>query len=154
LTLAAGTGLGLFNLAANGVIAQVHPTLRALLVERFARITAFDALVASPLLEEVTVRLFLMSVIAWVVFRVTPRDAGIRGRAHRLRALLRIAASVSSAAARAGAGELLSGRAHGQVHAGRRRARLGVLALGLPCAIACHVVVNATHILLERFVFQ
>jgi Type II CAAX prenyl endopeptidase Rce1-like len=73
LSLAAGTGLGLANLSANWAIAKTDPTLRALLIERFARVEPLNGLVASPLVEEVAVRLFFMSVMAWVVFRVTKR---------------------------------------------------------------------------------
>jgi hypothetical protein len=155
LTLAAGTSLGLFNLAANGAIAQVDPMLRALLVERFARITALDALVASPLLEEVTVRLFLMSAIAWVVFRLTGRatlafvvaliaSALFFASLHLFRPLPLDPALANYYRAALMAKYTLAGVVLGWVF----------WRWGLPYAIACHVVVNATHILLERFVFQ
>lgn len=73
LSIVAGAALGLANLAANWTIAQAHPALRALLVERMATLPPLEAVIASPLLEEVVVRLFLMSVIAWIVFAVTGR---------------------------------------------------------------------------------
>jgi Type II CAAX prenyl endopeptidase Rce1-like len=71
LSLAAGTGLGVANLAANKAIAAMDPALRALMVERMATLAPLEGLIASPLIEEIAVRLFLMSAIAWIVFRVT-----------------------------------------------------------------------------------
>ena len=76
LALTLGTVLGLANLAANWAIAQAHPTLRTLLVQRLATLDPIDAVLASPLVEEVAVRLFLMSAVAWVVSRFT-RRAGL-----------------------------------------------------------------------------
>lgn len=71
LSLALGAALGIANLAANWAIAAADPTLRALLVERMASIGWVNAAVSAPLVEEVAVRLFLMSAIAWVVSRFT-----------------------------------------------------------------------------------
>lgn len=73
LSLAAGLGLGLANLAANLAIAAAHPGIRALLAERLVTLEPLTGVVASPIVEEVMVRLFLMSVIAWAVFRFTKR---------------------------------------------------------------------------------
>ena len=73
LSLAVGATLGLCNLAANWTIAAADPRIRALLVERMATLAPLDALLASPILEEVAVRLFLMSAMAWAVLRVTKR---------------------------------------------------------------------------------
>jgi hypothetical protein len=56
LSLAVGTGSGIANLAANWMIAEADPTLRALLVEHFAAVEPLEALVASPIVEEVAVR--------------------------------------------------------------------------------------------------
>ena len=61
------------NLGANWMIAEADPRIRALLVERLATLAPLVGLVASPILEEVAVRLFLMSGMAWVVSRVTAR---------------------------------------------------------------------------------
>jgi hypothetical protein len=73
LSLMVGTALGIANLAANWAIAEADPTLRVLLVERMATLEPLVGLVSAPLVEEVTVRLFLMSVMAWVVFHFTQR---------------------------------------------------------------------------------
>lgn len=73
LSLAIGTAAGMANLAANWMIAQKDPVLRAVLVERFAVIDPLEAMVTAPILEEVVVRLFLMSALAWLVSRVTTR---------------------------------------------------------------------------------
>ena len=57
LSLAVGTGAGMANLAANWLIARAHSELRTLLVERFKTVEPLDAVVASPMVEEVAVRL-------------------------------------------------------------------------------------------------
>lgn len=75
LALLAGGAYGLANLAANWAIAESDPALRQLLVQRFARIEAFHAVVVAPLLEETGFRLFLMSVLAWALLRFTRRPA-------------------------------------------------------------------------------
>ncbi len=73
LSLAIGAGLGLANLAANWAIAAAHPALRVLVAEHVAVIAPVDALFASPVVEEIVVRLFFLSAIAWAVFRFTKR---------------------------------------------------------------------------------
>lgn len=73
LSLAVGTALGVANLAANWTIAEAEPELRAVLAERIATVDPLDAVVTSPILEEVAIRLFFMSALAWVVFRFTRR---------------------------------------------------------------------------------
>jgi hypothetical protein len=65
LSLAVGTALGL-ALAANWVIVEAEPRLRALLAERMATLDPLQAVIASPILEEVALRLFFMSALAWV----------------------------------------------------------------------------------------
>ncbi len=75
-SLALGVVLGVVNLAANWMIAQGSPAIRDLLVERMKALDPREAVIASPIIEEVLVRLFLMSLMAWGVFRVT-KHAGI-----------------------------------------------------------------------------
>jgi len=155
LTLAAGTCLGLFNLGANWAIAEMHPTLRALLVQRFRYIGLIDAVIAAPLVEEVMVRLFVMSVIAWLVFRVS-------GRAPLASTVALIASAVFFAAL-----HLFRPLPLDPVLANYYRAALvakytvaGVVLgrvfwrWGLPYSIVCHALVNATHSALEGFLFS
>lgn len=154
LALAAGAGLGLANLAANWLIASAHPALRALLVQRFTAMDPLVAVIAAPTNEEVTVRLFLMSAIAWVASRFTKNP------------------SIVFAAALAASSLVFA-----LLHLGRpfpgdptvasfyRAALVTKYALaglpmgwlfwrwGLPYAILCHAAVNATHLVLQRFVF-
>jgi membrane protease YdiL (CAAX protease family) len=73
LSVAAGAGLGLANLAANRLIAAADPALRALMGERVEAVDPLVALAAAPVVEEIAVRLFLMSAIAWAVSRFTGR---------------------------------------------------------------------------------
>ncbi|MCA1671238.1 MAG: hypothetical protein LC799_03210, partial [Actinobacteria bacterium] len=69
LSLAVGAGVGLVNIAANWGITEADPALRALLVERIMAKQPWEVLVAGPITEEVVFRLFVMSVMAWVVYR-------------------------------------------------------------------------------------
>lgn len=73
LALAVGVGVGLANLASNRAIAAVDPALRALLAERFATVPRENALFVAPIVEEIAVRLFLLSALAWVVSRFIKR---------------------------------------------------------------------------------
>jgi hypothetical protein len=155
LTLAVGMGLGLFNLSANWAIAQMHPTLRTLLVERFRHIGLVDGVLAAPLLEEVTVRLFVMSAIAWVVFRISKRatlafvlalvtSAVFFASLHLFRPLPLDPALATYYRAALMAKYSVAGAVLGWVF----------WRWGLPYAILCHALVNATHTALEQFVFQ
>src|SRR4029079_16533287 len=140
--------------AANLAIAHIHPALRELLLQRFAELGPLVAVVAAPLTEEVTVRLFLMSAIAWVVSRFTKNP------------------SVMFATALLGSSLVFA-----VLHLGRpfpgdpavaqyyRAALLTKYTLaglpmgwlywrwGLPYAMVCHAAVNATHLVFQRFVF-
>jgi membrane protease YdiL (CAAX protease family) len=152
--VALGVGFGAVNLGANWLIANHHPTLRLLLERRFSAIAPMTAMVAAPLTEEVNVRLFLMSAIAWIVWRVTDRrDAAFT--------VALIASSVIFAAmhlARPFPGQqdlVTFYRASLLVKYTIAGLPMGWLfwRCGLPYAMLCHVLVNATHIALERFVF-
>ena len=66
--------MGLINLAANWAITEADPALRALLVERIMAKEPWDVLVTGPMTEEVVFRLFVMSVMAWLVYRNAKRE--------------------------------------------------------------------------------
>lgn len=154
LSLAVGTGLGLANLTANWLIAEADPTLCALLVERMATLAPLDGLVASPLVEEVAVRLFLMSGIAWMVFRLTQRTQlafaiALAGSALFF-ALLHLGRPVPDNVGLANyyraalvAKYTLAGLPLGWIF----------WRWGLPYAILCHVTGNAVHLALQRGLF-
>ena len=154
LSLLFGASLGLINLAANWLIARRHPDIHALLAERMRALAPLNALVASPLVEEIAVRLFLMSVVVWLVFRVTKRAT--------------LAFAIGLAA---------SALVFALLHLGRPfpgdptladyyrstlvlKYTLAGLPLGwvfwrwgLPYSIVCHVAANAMHLLLQARVF-
>lgn len=156
LSLAVGGGAGLVNLAANGWIAEADPALRALLVERIARLDArrWEAMFAGPILEEVVFRLFLMSVIGWVAYRLTKRAK-----------VAFVVALIGSAVLfavphldRPFPDDPTSADFYG-VALMTKYTLLG-LPLGwifwrwdLPYAILCHSVANATHMVLGSVVF-
>jgi len=74
LSIAVGGAVGLVNLAANWAITEADPALRALLVERIKAKEPWEVLVTAPMMEEVVFRLFVMSVMAWLVYRNAKRE--------------------------------------------------------------------------------
>ena len=154
LAVTAGLGLGLANLAANWGIGNAHPTIRELLVQRFATLNPVVAVVAAPLMEEVAVRLFLMSAIAWVVSCFTKNSSAVFVIAlcasSLVFALLHLGRPFPGDAELANYYRIalvtkytLAGLPLGFVF----------WRLGLPYAIVCHAVGNATHLVVQRFVF-
>jgi membrane protease YdiL (CAAX protease family) len=154
LSLALGTAVGVANLAANWAIAASHPTLRMLLAERMTRIGFVDAVIAAPFVEEVVVRLFLMSVIAWLVSQVT-RRAGL------IFAIALVASAVVFAVMHLDrpmpADRLLAGYYRAALLAKYTMAGVALgwsfWRWGLPYSILCHGAVNAVHLALEDRVF-
>jgi membrane protease YdiL (CAAX protease family) len=154
LSLAMGTAVGVANLAANWAIAASHPALRILLAERMTRIGFVDAVIAAPLVEEVVVRLFLMSVIAWLVSRVTSR-AGV------ILAIALVGSAVVFAAMHLDrpmpADRLLAGYYRAALLAKYTMAGVALgwsfWRWGLPYSMLCHAAVNAVHLALEDRVF-
>lgn len=154
LAVAAGAALGLANLAANWAIAESDPALRRLLTERFARIGAIEPVVAAPLMEEVGVRLFLMSALAWAVFRLTARATLALGVAlvasslffaslHLARPLPVDPALADYYRAALLVKYTLAGLPLGWIY----------WRWGLPYSIVCHAAANAAHLALHWRVF-
>jgi membrane protease YdiL (CAAX protease family) len=154
LALAAGAGLGLANLAANWLIASAHPTIRALLVERFTTMDPLVAVIAAPLGEEVTVRLFLMSAIAWLVSRFTKNPSIVFAAAL-------VASSLVFALLHLGR-PFPGDPSVASFYRAALVTKYTLAALpmgwlfwrwGLPYAILCHAAGNAAHLVLQHFVF-
>jgi Type II CAAX prenyl endopeptidase Rce1-like len=154
LSLAAGTVLGLANLGANWAIAEADPRLRELLARRMAALRPLDGLAAAPLIEETAVRLFLMSVIAWVVSRFTKRSGlvfaiALVGSAlvfallHLSRPFPADQALASFYRAALVTKYTLAGLPLGWIF----------WRWGLPYAMLCHAAANAAHFALMRTVF-
>ena len=154
MSLLIGAAAGAANLAANALIAASSPTLRALLTERVTTIPPLIGLVSAPLVEETAVRLFFMSVLAWMVSCLTGRQSAILGVAlvgsSLVFALLHLTRPMPADASLANyyrAALLI-------------KYTLGGLPLGwvfwrwgLPFAILCHAAVNGIHLLLQRLLF-
>jgi membrane protease YdiL (CAAX protease family) len=152
LAIAAGVALGVANLLSNFAIASLDPTIHQQMMEQWARFTAWSAVFAGPMVEEIGFRLLLMGGTAWLVSRVT---------ADR-RVVFVVALTVSA---------VLFGFAHilpssrpttGIVHAAgvALKSSAAGVALGwvfwrwgLPYSIACHGIANAVHLLAWRSVF-
>ena len=154
LALGLGGAAGVANLAANAGLASLDPAIRAVLVERFARIDALTAIVGAPLVEEVALRLFAMSVIAWIVARFTSRGSHVFAIAALLSAVvfavlhLDRAFPLDPAVARLYAGGLVL-----KYTLGGLVQSWAFWRWGLPYAILAHAAVNATHGILEPLVF-
>jgi membrane protease YdiL (CAAX protease family) len=154
LSLAAGAGVGLANLAANRAIAAADPSVRVLLAERFVTIAPLDAVFVAPVVEEVAVRLFLLSAIAWAVSRFTKRPrlafaVALVGSAFVF-ALLHLDRPMP-------ADPVLA-----SYYRAALVAKYTVLALplgwifwrwGLPYAVLCHAAINAAHFVLQDVLF-
>jgi hypothetical protein len=154
LSLAGGTALGLANLAVNWAIVEAEPRIRVLLAERMATIDPLQAVVASPILEEVALRLFFMSALAWVVCRFTKRPTlafaiAVVGSASVF-ALLHLARSFPGDPALANyyRAALMTKYTLAGVPLGWVFWRWG-----LPYAILCHAAGNAAHLALQGRVF-
>ena len=154
LSLAMGTAVGVANLAANWAIGASHPALRTLLAERMTRIGFVTAVIAAPLVEEIVVRLVLMSAIAWLVSRMTRRAGLILGIALVGSAVVFAALHLDRPMP---ADRMLAAyyRAALLVKYTMAGVALGwtFWRWGLPYSMLCHAVVNAVHIALEDRVF-
>lgn len=155
LALAAGAGVGLINLAANWLITQADPALRALLVERMRTLQPAESLIAAPMMEELVFRLFVMSLMAWIVSRFTRRS----GLAF---AVALIGSTVIFAVLHLGR-PFPDRPALTTLYSAALMTKYTLLGLplgwvfwrwGLPYAILCHAAGNATHVALQWGVFS
>jgi hypothetical protein len=154
VALAIGAAMGLVNLAANWAIASIDPALRKLLVERMTGLDLRVAVVSAPLVEEVTVRLFMMSVMAWLVSRVTQRPELVFAIAlvasSVFFAVLHLARPVPLDAALTNYYRMAI-----LVKYSLCAVPLGWLfwRRGLPYAILCHAAANAAHLAVQGVLF-
>jgi membrane protease YdiL (CAAX protease family) len=155
LALLAGAALGTANLAANWLIATGDPAIRKVLVERMTTMQPVDALVVSPLIEEVAVRWFFMSAMAWLVFRFSRRAT-----------LAFVVALIGSSLVFAVMHLARPFPGDPALDAYYRTTLLMKYTLsglplgwifwrwGLPYAILCHIAANAAHLALQGLVFR
>jgi hypothetical protein len=150
LSVVCGAALGLFNLLANVALAYADPALRRLMVDRITQVPPIVALVSAPLSEEVTLRLFFMSVVAWFVSRVISRPVLIFGIAAGVSAVTFAAFHLNRA--------FPADATVAALYAGGLMLKYSVAGLalgavfwrwGLPYAMVCHCLVNATHLALQ-----
>lgn len=150
LAVAVGGSVGVVNLAANWAIAEADPALRTLLVERFMTMPPWQALVAAPMTEEVVFRLFVMSVMAWAMHRVTRRPG--------LVVALALVGSAAIFALAHLARPLPADRMLANYYRAALMTKYTLLGVpmawvfwrwGLPYAMVCHCAVNATHMALQ-----
>lgn len=154
MAIAIGVAFGAANLAANWLIAQRDPAIHAVLAERMATLQPLNGIVAAPLVEEVVVRLFLLSVVAWLAFRLTKREraafvialfgsALVFGLLHLDRPFPGDPALASYYRGTLLVKYTLAGLPLGWVF----------WRWGLPYSILCHAAANAVHLALQKNVF-
>lgn len=73
MALACGAMLGLANFGANAALMAIDPVISRLLTEHVASQGRLPtaAFASAPVMEEIALRLFFMSVVAWIVSRFT-----------------------------------------------------------------------------------
>lgn len=154
LALAAGTALGVANLVANWMIAEADPALHALIIDRLATINPVEAAFSAPMMEEPVFRLFLLSVIAWIVHRITKRTRLAFGIAL-------IGSAVIFASAHLGR-PLPDDPVLADFYRTALMIKYTALALplgwifwrwGLPYAMLCHGAANAAHSVFQNSLF-
>lgn len=147
----AGVALGLLNLGANYALASLDPRIYALLIERFGKLSPWGSTFATPVIEEVVMRLTFLSALAWIASSV------IRGRRKQFITALWVSSFVF--------GLLHVDRPVpgvwpvDQLYLAGVALKSGLLGVslgwifwrwGLPHAILCHALVNATHFLCDQ----
>lgn len=154
IAAAAGIALGAANLGSNVLLALSDHRIAERLTARLARHPSPWETVGAALLEEVVFRLFLMSVIAWIVVR-----AGKSGNWPFVVSLI-VSSLVFSALHLLGRD--LTGGGIGALYAFGVVAKSGLLGAGLgalywryglTAAVLAHSLANATHQLLEPYAF-
>ena len=124
------------------------------LCERMTNLQPLDGMVISPVVEEVMVRLFLMSALAWLVFRLAGQaglafTVGLIGSAlffallHQDRPMPDNLALANYYRAALLTKYTLAGVPLGWIF----------WRWGLPYAILCHVAANATHLAVQEGLF-
>jgi membrane protease YdiL (CAAX protease family) len=154
LAIAAGAAMGLANLGVNVAMGAAHPSISQALSERLATVPAERAMFAAPVLEEIAFRLFFLSVLAWVLTRLTKKP--------RIGFLLAMAATA-----------VFFGSVHldrpmpdeawlAQLYSIGIVVKTGAMGLvlgwsfwrwGLPYAILLHSAANAAHLLVDPLFF-
>ena len=149
LSLVIGSALGIANLIANYGIASLDSRIYVQMTEQYAKFSAWSGVFASPLLEEIGLRLFLMGGIAWLLTRSTDDRRTVflvaltvSALVFALLHLLRPTAGVLHATGvvlKTGAAGLLLGWIFWR--------------WGLPYSIVCHGTTNAVHLLAMPVLF-
>lgn len=154
LALAFGTALGIANLGTNFALAMLDPGIYQALIERFAGLSPWGMMVAAPVIEEIALRLFFLSAIAWVTARFTKRprtiflvalglSAFVFGVLHLSRPMPDQASIAliyaSGIVLKSGAASILLGWIFWR--------------WGLPYAMLCHFAANAAHRLFAPIFF-
>jgi membrane protease YdiL (CAAX protease family) len=152
LALLVGVALGVGNLLANYGIASIDSTIRDRMVAQWRHFSPWSMIVSGPLIEEVAFRIVLLGGVAWLMARLMSDD----------RRIFRVALIVSA---------LVFGLMH-ILYGGRvpeevlhavgvvlKTSTAGALLgwiywrWGFPHAIVCHMVANATHLVLMPLLF-
>ncbi len=155
MALLTGIGLGAANLAANVGLAAADETIRALLLEHFAEPLSWARVASVAVVEEITSRLFLMSVVAWIAARFLKN-----ARTIFLTAL--IVSAFLFAVGHLPGRPMPPDSAFAALYASSVVLKSGVAGLvlgwvfwrwGLPYAMVCHFLANGVHKVFELMLF-
>ena len=155
LALLAGIGVGAANLGANFALAAADASIRAVLHEHlFEEPQPWASVVSVAVVEEITFRLFLMSVVAWIAARFLNKARTVFLTALIVSALLFAVPHLlgrslptDSALALYASGIV--------VKSGMAGLALGWIfwRWGLPYAMVCHFAANGLHKVFEPMLF-
>jgi len=152
LSLLAGAVLGIGNLLANYAIASLDVRIHDQMIEQWAAFSAWSAVFAGPLVEEIGYRLLLMGGTAWLVSRMTDN------RHTAFVSALAVSAALFGVAHILPSSRPTTGVLHAvgvALKSGAAGVALGWVfwRKGLPYSVACHCTANAVHLLAAPLLF-
>jgi membrane protease YdiL (CAAX protease family) len=151
LALALGLGLGIANLLLNYGLAASSSTISSQMVARWARFSPWSAVISGPIIEEISYRLILLGVLAWLAARF----------ASNLRTITFVALGVSSLLF--GVAHIFYGGVDDPIYIVGMAVKSGAGGLllgwifwrwGLAYSIVSHCVANGIHLLLMPALFD
>jgi membrane protease YdiL (CAAX protease family) len=149
--LTLGVGLGVANLLVNYGLALSRSAIYDQMIARWAQFSTWSVVIAGPIIEEVSYRLILLGVLAWLASRFTTRprtitfaalgvSSALFGVAHVFYGGVDDPVYMVGMALKSAAGGLLLGWIFWR--------------WGLAYSIAAHCAANGTHLLLMPALFQ
>jgi membrane protease YdiL (CAAX protease family) len=156
VTLVVGIGVGAANLGVNVALATADGSIRALLQEHFAEPMPWARVASVAVVEEIASRLFVMSVVAWIVARFVNKD-------HTVFLTALIVSAFLFAVPHLLGRPMPTSSAFATLYASGVVVKSGLAGLvlgwifwrwGLPYAMVCHFAANGLHTVFEPMLFS